>query len=70
MPVSAELYEALMRELEEAEEYIRKSDRRIYASFGGALFIEVSREEALEIIERDRRRIRELLEKLKESGGA
>lgn len=68
MPVSAELYKAIMRELDEAEEFLRKrGERKIYASFGGALFIEVTRDEALEIIGRERKRVEELLARLKEA---
>ncbi len=58
--------EELEKELEEAEEFLSRSvARRIYASFGGVLFIEVSPEEARRIVERMRERIKEKKARLK-----
>ncbi len=58
MSVSQELYDELLRELEEAEKFLVKAKgRRIYASFGGRFFIEVTPEEAREILEKVKARL-------------
>lgn len=58
--------EAALAELEEAEELLAKtSGKRAYIGFAGGLYIEASRDEALEYIERRKRALRALLEKLR-----
>ncbi len=58
--------EAMLAELEEAETLLQKlGSRRAYVGFAGGIYIEVDRDEALEMIERRKRALRALLEKLK-----
>ena len=59
--------QAALAELEEAEELLRRtSGGRAYIGFAGGLYIEASKEEALEYVERRKRALRALLEKLQE----
>ncbi len=58
--------EAALAELEEAEELLtRASGKRAYIGFAGGLYIEATRDEALEYIERRKRALKALLEKLR-----
>ncbi len=58
--------EATLAELEEALDLIRRtSGEKAYIGFSGGIFIEVSKDEAIEYIERRKRSLRAILEKLK-----
>ena len=57
--------QATLAELEEAEELIRKtSGKSAFIGFSGGIMIETSKDEALEYIERRKRAIKALIEKI------
>ncbi len=59
--------EATLAELEEAETLLQRTKSgKAFIGFAGGIYIEVSRDEALEYIEKRKRSLRALLEKLRQ----
>ncbi len=57
--------QATLTELEEAEELIRKtSGKSVFIGFSGGIMVEASKDEALEYIERRKRAVKALIEKI------
>jgi len=65
LPVLLAELEAALAELEEAETLLQRGAKKAYIGFAGGICIEVDRDEALELIEKRKRAIKALIEKIK-----